>query len=257
MQIQVRKVIDKLIRGNYFDVLKNYGLDYLLFDSLVEDDYLEITNNTYLNICTFMYNNKELLFRYQILNNLNNKLGFKSYEDYKDLDEFILLIDDNSIEKKIRNSKERLSLIFNRIIIYNTIYEKYGIKALEKVKNINNIIFKEYYSLLASKLNLEDDYELESNPLLLSKIIKVDKTLPNIIYDNDYLSDNILDKEKLDLILELFNPSGIFKDLTDKELIDILFDIYICDEKLKYVDDNKYKDLSKKLKTIINKRNKD
>lgn len=256
IQMQTRNIIDRLIKGNYFETLQNYGLDIILFEPLVEDDYLEITRNTYLNVCAFMYNNKDLLFSYQILNNLITKLGFNSIDDYKDLDEFILLIEDKSIEKNIRNSKQRLSLIFNRIIIYNSVYEKYGSKALDRIKNINNIIFKEYYPLLASKLNLDDDYEMESNPMLLEKIIKVDKNLPNIIYDNDYLGDNIISRDSLNLILDIFDPNGQFKDLTEIEIVNILLDIFICDEKTKYIDDNKYKDLSNEIKTIINKRNK-
>lgn len=256
IQMQARNIIDRLIKGNCFETLQNYGLDILLFEPLVEDDYLEITRNTYLNICTFMYNNKDLLFSYKILNNLIVKLGFNNIDDYKDLDKFIMLIDDKSIEKNIRNSKQRLSLIFNRIIIYNTLYEKYGSKVLDRIKNINNIIFKEYYPLLASKLNLDDDYDIESNPKLLENIIKVDKSIPNIIYDNDYLGDNIISKDSLNLILDIFDPNGQFKDLTDIEIVNILLDIFICDDKTKFIDDNKYKDLTKKIKTIINKRNK-
>lgn len=256
VQIKVRKVIDKLIRGNYFDVLKNYGLDYLLFDSLVEDDYLEITKNTYLNICTFMYNNKELLFSYKILNNLIVKLGFNNIDDYKDLDKFIMLIDDKSIEKNIRNSKQRLSLMFNRMIIYNSIYKKYGIDAIIRADDINMLLFDHYYKLVASKLNLNDDDELEEDILLVQKIVKVDKTLPNIIFDNDYLSDNIITIDKLNLILDIFDPNGQFKELTDIEIVNILLDIFICDDKTKFIDDNKYNDLSKEIKTIINKRNK-
>ena len=256
IQMQARNIIDRLIKGNCFETLQNYGLDILLFEPLVEDDYLEITRNTYLNICTFMYNNKDLLFSYKILNNLIVKLGFNNIDDYKDLDKFIMLIDDKSIEKNIRNSKQRLSLIFNRIIIYNTLYEKYGSKVLDRIKNINNIIFKEYYPLLASKLNLNDEDELEEDILLVQKIVKVDKTLPNIIYDNDYLGDNIISKDSLNLILDIFDPNGQFKDLTDIEIVNILLDIFICDDKTKFIDDNKYKDLTKKIKTIINKRNK-
>lgn len=256
LQMKVRNIIDRLIKGNYFETLQNYGLDILLFEPLVEDDYLAITRNTYLNICTFMYNNKDLLFSYKILNNLIVKLGFNNIDDYKDLDKFIMLIDDKSIEKNIRNSKQRLSLIFNRIIIYNTLYEKYGSKVLDRIKNINNIIFKEYYPLLASKLNLDDEYDIESNPKLLENIIKVDKSIPNIIYDNDYLGDNIISKDSLNLILDIFDPDGQFKYLTDIEIVNILLDIFICDDKTKFIDDNKYKDLTNKIKSIINKRNK-
>ena len=256
IQMQARNIIDRIIKGNCFETLQNYGLDIMLFEPLIEDDYLDITRNTYLNICTFIYNNKELLFSYKIFNNLIVKLGFNNIDDYKDLDKFIMLIDDKSIEKNIRNSKQRLSLIFNRIIIYNTLYEKYGSKVLDRIKNINNIIFKEYYSLLASKLNLDDDYEIESNPKLLENIIKVDKSIPNIIYDNDYLGDNILSKDSLNLILDIFDPDGQFKDLTDIEIVNVLLDVFICDDKTKFIDDNKYKDLSNKIKTIINKRNK-
>ena len=256
LQMKVRNIIDRLIKGNYFETLQNYGLDILLFEPLVEDDYLDITRNTYLNICTFMYNNKDLLFSYTIFNNLNKQLGFNVFDNFEDLDNFLQLIDDKSIEKNIRNSKQRLSLIFNRMIIYNVIYEKYGRKALNRIKNINNIIFKEYYPLLASKLNLDDDYELQKDRLLLEKIIKVDKTLPNIIFDNDYLSENILNKDNLHLILDLFDPNSQFKDLTDIEIVNILLDIFICDDKTKFIDDNKYKDLTNKIKSIINKRNK-
>ena len=49
-----------------------------------------------------MYNNKDLLFSYTIFNNLNKQLGFNVFDNFEDLDNFLQLIDDKSIEKNIR-----------------------------------------------------------------------------------------------------------------------------------------------------------
>ena len=89
-----------------------------------------------------------------------------------------------------------------------------------------------------------------------SKSVFEDVCKYHYLIRSDSATRNILNKDNLHLILDLFDPNSQFKDLTDIEIVNILLDIFICDDKLKYVDDNKYKDLSNKIKTIINKRNK-
>lgn len=199
-----------------------------------------------------------------ICNDINTSLGYE-----------LFLPELNGIEKKIISSnfhKDNNITDFNihlkKMYMVTKIYQMYGYAGVNRLLSINSFIYthkEELQELLDNYLrgrlpNKEFYSSFFRNKFPFEFSIKEDTDLFLTLFDYDKIkSDDFNEKEAVNLLLEVINLDGMFKELTDEEVAALLYSYKHVNNTFSDIiskDKYSFKDLTN-IVNLINRRKKE
>lgn len=250
----INSIIKKLYNCPY-SLLKEYKLNILLYEPSLENDLIEPSNSTMNNIYAFLLNNKDEVFSEEVIKCLNSKIGNHFIKSDIIIDDYYkkyIMFPKEVTEKKYTN-EELFFIILNKYILISSMYKNYDTETLDrffKVQKVMPTVFKvKIIDYITSKENSITEEEKR-------RIFK-ESSLFDIMFSNEKLSKGIIE-ENIDLLNQIFDPNGVFKDINEVELAELIVDNFVIKAKNELIINEKilYKDADEIVKKIIKNRKK-
>lgn len=193
----------------------------------------------------------------EICNDINNSLGYE-----------LFLPELNGIEKKIvsrqfyeYDNRIDFEIHLKKMYMITKVYQMYGDEGVKRLLSINSFVYTqkdELQELLENYLrgrlpNKEFYSSFFRNKFPFEFSVKEDTDLFITLFDYDKIkSDDFNEKEAVNLLLEVINLDGMFKELTDEEVAALLYSYKNVNNTFSDIISSKDKYSFKDLTNIVN-----
>lgn len=246
-------------------LLEEFGLGHILFDSYPLENLI-VNSNVSVDsaIDLFLINNRNLiLYNKEITDEVNKRVGFELIINNDELSKFYnsYLISSEREAFKYKTGIMDLNVLLNKINLISRVYALFGIKSLNRLQNIDNEIYKEYYKRLAFKAaNLQTLDKIFPENVFNDLINKNRDTFSMLFSYCELVGNGNINEtpnKNSKILNEILDMNGLFSELTEKEIATIIIDYFVFFNKEKILSEDEalvFKDLSPLINDIISNR---